>query len=97
MVDASQRILAQYSFNRQVANASWPLTKTECKYAERMKQTLALSHAVKKNSFIYGTPLLAETDHKPCTAIAKIGLINISWRGEIFFFFQLQMYALQIQ
>lgn len=61
-----------------------------------MKETLALSHGCKKNSFIYGTPLLAETDHKPCTVIAKIRLINISWR-EQGLLFQLQMYVLQIQ
>lgn len=46
-----------------------------------MKKALALSHGCKKkNSFIYGIPLLAETDHKPHTAIAKTGLINTSWR-----------------
>lgn len=79
-----------------MANASRPLTKAECIYAERRKATLALSHGCKKNSFIYGTPLLAETDHKPRTAVAKIGLINISWREQRLFF-QLQMYVLQIQ
>lgn len=68
-----------------MANASLPQTKTEHKYAESMKETLALSHGCKKNSFIYGTAPLAETDHKPSTAIAKIGLINISWREEIVF------------
>lgn len=61
-----------------------------------MKEALALSHGRKKNSFIYGTPLLAETDHKPRTAIAKIGLINTSWRIQRLFF-QLQMYVLQIE
>lgn len=61
-----------------------------------MKKSLALSHVCKKNSFIYGTPLLAETDHKPHTAIAKIGLINTSWRIQRLFF-QLQMYVLQIE
>lgn len=69
-----------------MGNASQPLTKTECTYAERMKATLDLSHGCKKkNSFIYGTPLLAETDHKLCTAIAKTGLINILERREIAF------------
>lgn len=61
-----------------------------------MKEALALSHGCKKNSFIYGTPLLAETDHKPCTATARIGLINTSWRIQRLFF-QLQMYVLQIE
>lgn len=51
-----------------------------------MKEALALSHGCKKNSFIYGTPLLAETDHKPLTAIAKIGQINTSWRIQRLFF-----------
>jgi len=45
--------------------------------------------SVKKKFFIYGRPVLAETDHKPCTASAKIGLINTSWRIQrlVFFFF----------
>lgn len=49
--------------------------------------------------FIYGRPLLADTDHKPHVDSAKRGLTNHSAaaKNRACFFFQLQMYDLQIE
>lgn len=50
--------------------------------------------------FIYGRPLLADTDHKPHVDSAKRGLANHSAAAKnraCFFFFQLQIYDLQIE
>ena len=57
---------------KQVAYASRALTKTEENYCQLEKELLALVFAVNRyHQYIYGLPVIVETDHRPLEVILK--------------------------
>lgn len=64
-----------------MAFASHALTPTESRYAQIEKEMLALVFAAKKfHDFIYGRPVIAETDHQPLVTILRKPLHTASPR-----------------
>ena len=57
---------------KPVAYASRALTKTEENYCQLEKEMLAFVFAVNRyHQYIYGLPVIVETDHRPLEVILK--------------------------
>ena len=73
-VDASQEALgaALVQDERIIAYASKSLTDTEKRYANIERELLACVFATERfHNYIYGKPVIIESDHKPLEMIAK--------------------------
>ena len=60
-----------------IAYASRSMTETETNYAQIEKEMLAIVFAVERlEQYVYGRPVLVETDHKPLESIYKKSLTS---------------------
>jgi transposase InsO family protein len=72
---------------KPIAYASRVLTQTESRYSQIEKEALASVYACEKfHQYIYGQPVIVETDHKPLIAISKKPLCDVTPRVQRMFF-----------